>query len=186
MRAALSQHVVAWLATRATHTPRPLLLKHDGAMSEQKYCSLWLWVPAFAGTTAIVGSRHCEERSDEAIHSSFVRRDGLLRCARNDGCIQLRIPAARCARVVLELSAPKKSEGAGKAGCWLAPAVSCAISARKNAHEHTGISRGIRPSLRNGLTAYGALSLETNSSCLHRRRIDGSHRPVELCKPSPA
>jgi hypothetical protein len=29
--------------------------------------------------------RHCEERSDEAIHSFFVRRDGLLRFARNDG-----------------------------------------------------------------------------------------------------
>jgi hypothetical protein len=29
--------------------------------------------------------RHCEERSDEAIHSFFVRRNGLLRFARNDG-----------------------------------------------------------------------------------------------------
>src|SRR6266446_986409 len=38
--------------------------------------------------------RHClrqtrsvcaRERSDEAIHSFFARRDGLLRCARNDG-----------------------------------------------------------------------------------------------------
>src|SRR3977135_1839980 len=29
--------------------------------------------------------RHCEERSDEAIHSFFPRRDGLLRFARNDG-----------------------------------------------------------------------------------------------------
>src|SRR5258708_36306958 len=29
--------------------------------------------------------RHCEERSDEAIHSFFTLRDGLLRCARNDG-----------------------------------------------------------------------------------------------------
>ena len=28
------------------------------------------------------------------------------------------------------------------------------------------------------MTAYGALSLETNSSCLHRQRIDGSHHPV--------
>jgi hypothetical protein len=28
-------------------------------------------------------SRHCER--SEAIHSSFTRRDGLLRCARNDG-----------------------------------------------------------------------------------------------------
>src|SRR4029079_16790574 len=32
----------------------------------------------------------------------------------------------------------------------------------KSAHEHTGISRGIPPSLRNGFTAYRALSLETN------------------------
>src|SRR5438477_10660892 len=29
--------------------------------------------------------RHCEERSDEAIHSFFPWRDGLLRFARNDG-----------------------------------------------------------------------------------------------------
>jgi len=29
--------------------------------------------------------RHCEERSDEAIHSFFTRQDGLLRFARNDG-----------------------------------------------------------------------------------------------------
>ena len=28
--------------------------------------------------------RHCEERSDEAIHSFFARHDGLLRFARND------------------------------------------------------------------------------------------------------
>src|SRR5712672_2223237 len=31
------------------------------------------------------GARHCEERSDEAIQSFFAQRDGLLRCARNDG-----------------------------------------------------------------------------------------------------
>ena len=30
--------------------------------------------------------RHCEERSDEAIHPFFGWRDGLLRFARNDGC----------------------------------------------------------------------------------------------------
>ena len=29
--------------------------------------------------------RHCEERSDEAIHSFFLWHDGLLRSARNDG-----------------------------------------------------------------------------------------------------
>jgi hypothetical protein len=35
--------------------------------------------------------RHCEERSDEAIHSFFTRRDGLLRCARNDGFLVSRL-----------------------------------------------------------------------------------------------
>jgi len=45
---------------------------------------------------------------------------------------------------------PLKKEGAGKAGCWLAPAVSCARDAQGCAHEHTGSSRNNRPSLRNG------------------------------------
>ena len=46
------------------------------------------------------------------------------------------------------------------------------------AHEHTGTAGALRHSLRNGLTAYAALSLETNSSCLHRCRLDGSTDPV--------
>ncbi len=54
-----------------------------------------------------------------------------------------------------------------------APAVSCARCAKEIAHEHTGTADDIRPSLRSGLTAYIALSLETNSSCLHRQRIGG-------------
>ena len=45
-------------------------------------------------------------------------------------------------------------------------------STRDRAHKvHTGdrkVRRNTRPSLRNGFTAYSALSLETNSSCLHR------------------
>ena len=45
---------------------------------------------------------------------------------------------------------------------------------RERAHEHTGTAGALRYSLRNGLTAYAALSLETNSSCLHRWRIDGA------------
>jgi len=45
------------------------------------------------------------------------------------------------------------------------------------AHEHTGTVGTLRHSLRNGSTAYGALSLETNSSCLHRRRIEGRTNP---------
>ena len=48
----------------------------------------------------------------------------------------------------------------------------------KGAHEHTGTAGALRHSLRNGLTAYAALSLETNSSCLHHCRLDGSIDPV--------
>ena len=77
----------------------------------------------------------------------------------------------------------QKTEGAGNAGRRLAPAVSCARCTQECAHEHTGTAGAARHSPRNGLTAYAVLSLETNSSCLHRQRIDGSHRPVELCKP---
>jgi hypothetical protein len=35
--------------------------------------------------------RHCEEQSDEAIHSFFPWRDGLLCFARNDGSGPLKI-----------------------------------------------------------------------------------------------
>src|SRR5437016_8387474 len=39
-----------------------------------------------------------------------------------------------------------------------APAVSRAICANKSAHEHTGSAETLRPSLRNGFTAYFVLS----------------------------
>jgi hypothetical protein len=47
----------------------------------------------------------------------------------------------------------------------------------RNAHEHTGTAGALRHSLRNGLTAYTALSPETNSFCLRRRRIEGLSKP---------
>jgi hypothetical protein len=42
-----------------------------------------------------------------------------------------------------------------------APAVSCASCTKKGAHEHTGSAETLRPSPRNGFTAYFALSLVT-------------------------
>src|SRR4051812_7832165 len=60
------------------------------------------------------------------------------------------IPATRCARVVLEFSSPKKFRGC-REGRVLAGTRGLVCNKRKeNAHEHTGISRGIRPFLRNG------------------------------------
>ena len=57
-------------------------------------------------------------------------------------------------------------------------------SAQKGAHEHTGTAGAFRHSLRSGFTAYVALSPETNSSCLRRRRIEGQRFPVGLRKTS--
>src|SRR2546427_13117842 len=56
----------------------------------------------------------------------------------------------------------------------------------KGAHEHTGTVGALRHSLRNGLTAYAALSLETNSSCLHHCRLDGLIDPVGSNSPPAA
>ena len=45
--------------------------------------------------------------------------------------------------------------------------------ARRIAHEHTGTVGTLRHSLRNGFTAYAALSPATNSSCHRHCRLDG-------------
>ena len=49
---------------------------------------------------------------------------------------------------------PKKIEGAGKTGCALHPRSRVPMHIAKNAHEHTGSAEAVRPSLRNGFTAY--------------------------------
>ena len=54
---------------------------------------------------------------------------------------------------------PSANRGRREDRVRAAPAVSRAICTKKCAHEHTGSAESIRPSLRNGFTAYGALSL---------------------------
>jgi len=49
-------------------------------------------------------------------------------------------------------------EGAGKTGCALHPRSRVPMHKAKNAHEHTGSAEAVRPSLRNGFTAYFVLS----------------------------
>jgi hypothetical protein len=63
-----------------------------------------------------------------------------------------------------------KNEGAGNAGCLLHPRsrVQKTDSKRTRAYRY---SRSIPASLRNGFTAYAALSSATNSSCHRHRRI---------------
>src|ERR1700716_1436949 len=77
----------------------------------------------------------------------------------------------------LDLAYPRKTEGAGKCRGRAAPAVSCAKCTKENAHEHTGSAEALRHSLRNGFTAYIALSPATNSSCHRHRRIEDFPEP---------
>src|SRR6266852_2360710 len=53
-----------------------------------------------------------------------------------------------------------KLEGAGNAGCALHPR---SRVQKENAHEHTGSAEALRHSLRNGFTAYFALSPENRA-----------------------
>jgi hypothetical protein len=59
-----------------------------------------------------------------------------------------------------------------------APAVSRAICANKTAHEHTGQRETLRPSLRNGFTAYFVLFPENGSfasvACASYRTLNAS------------
>jgi hypothetical protein len=69
------------------------------------------------------------------------------------------------------LVAPLQDRGRRECRVRAAPAVSCASSAKKSAHEHTGERRTLRHPLRNGFTAYFVLSPATNSFCHRRLRI---------------
>ena len=72
----------------------------------------------------------------------------------------LRLLAAHCVRG-LHLRLPSKIRGRREDRVHAAPAVSCAMCTRKCAHEHTGSAETLRPSLRNGFTAYIVLSPAT-------------------------
>ena len=61
-----------------------------------------------------------------------------------------------------------------------APAVSCAVGSKKNAHERTGEAEAVRPSLRNGFNAYAALSL-VSGFCHHRPREALAPRELDAC-----
>jgi hypothetical protein len=80
------------------------------------------------------------------------------------------------ARSFARTLSPRK-RGSRECRMHAAPAVSCANCTKENAHEHTGSAEALRHSLRNGFTAYAALSPATNSSCHRRRRIHGLVEP---------
>src|SRR5260370_15024298 len=88
-------------------------------------------------------------------------KHGLLRrfAPRNDGPHDMPSRSRRAFRASFALNFPPSPIGGRREGrVGAAPAVSRANAHSKNAHEHTGSAEAIRPSLRNGFTAYNALS----------------------------
>ncbi len=91
---------------------------------------------------------------------------------RNDGA-NIIILAAHLAPELCKFASPFSNRGRGECRVPNAPAASCALGVvSMHTSIHSGGTGNIRHSPRNGLTAYGVLSPETNSSCLRRRRID--------------
>ena len=76
--------------------------------------------------------------------------------APDDGWTRLSVLAAHGVRGLHNLSSERR--GSREDRVHAAPAVSRAIAHRKRAHEHTGSAETLRPSLRNGFTAYFVLS----------------------------
>ena len=93
-----------------------------------------------------------------------------------------RVLAARCARGLPGRFAPH-SEGAGKTGCALHPRSRVQNCAERSAHEHTGSAETLRPSLRNGFTAYLALAPEYRAFMPPSPRENRHVGPVGLFAP---
>jgi hypothetical protein len=116
------------------------------------------WLQTWLGDPAARPSRrHCEEQSDEAIQLSCC---GKLDCFASLAMTEDTTSHSRRAlrpRLAIEFPYPPYR---GRRECRVraAPAVSCASSAKKCAHEHTGERRTLRHPLRNGFTAYNVLS----------------------------
>src|SRR6266481_9400439 len=76
------------------------------------------------------------------------------------GVMRVCVLAARRARAVAIVGPLETQRAQGKPGARCTRGLACNVH-REHAHEHTGSAESIRPSLRNGFTAYSALSSVT-------------------------
>jgi hypothetical protein len=83
-------------------------------------------------------------------------------------CKFIRPPKERGTQGDPKRDAGRSQEGRREDRVRAAPAVPCAKVANKNAHEHTGSAEAVRPSLRNGFTAYSVLSPVRPELVCHR------------------
>ena len=82
-------------------------------------------------------------------------------------------------------SPSSKLEGAGKTGCLLHPRSRVRFAHNKTAHEHTGQREALRPSLRNGFTAYFVLSRRTALLPPSPRRCSPAQLNASTAAPEP-
>ena len=112
-------------------------------------------------------------RSEATKQSIAARKNGLVRrfaplrkrfafVAGNDDKHQFAIPRRDAPELCIWLSPSRSQRAQGRPGARCTRGLVCKLCV-ENAHEHTGSAETLRPSLRNGLTAYAALSSVTNS-----------------------
>jgi hypothetical protein len=80
------------------------------------------------------------------------------------------------------LSPPGEQRAQGRPGARCTRGLMCKFG-RESAHEHTGSAETLRPSLRNGFTAYAALSPATNSFLSPSSANMVLRNPVGFVKP---
>jgi hypothetical protein len=121
------------------------------------------------GLGSAPGRRHCER--SEAIHRA-ARGDMdcfvaalLAMTTRQKSTFSRHFMPESC------VNRPSKDRGRRESRMRVAPAASCARSEMQKAHEQYRYAETFRPSLRNGFTAYGALS---SASGLDSRRHPAS------------
>jgi hypothetical protein len=118
--------------------------------------------PTSRASFARLGPRHAQGRVGGGEFKSGARLSGTTIVS--DSNFKQRI----CVRSLAARSCPSFALSLTKGGsreCRMraAPAVSCAKMCERNAHEHTGSAEALRHSLRNGFTAYFALSPENRA-----------------------
>jgi hypothetical protein len=91
--------------------------------------------------------------------------------SRNDGRHDLAF-SRRDASELCVILAPKNRRAQRRPGARCTRGLACKMH-KANAHEHTGSAESIRPSLRDGFTAYNGLSPVTGLCC-HRRPREAS------------
>ena len=165
---------------RGAGTPKPLSILGPGhplAMNRSPQQSRQASFTSLRARAKHPSRREPRENGISAsrlIDSSLMLRWTLVvaYASRNDDRHDARILAARCVRALHEFCPSENQRAQRRPGARCTRGLACKMH-KANAHEHTGSAESIRPSLRDGFTAYNGLSPVTGLCC-HRRPREAS------------